>query len=440
MSMTLAEARSEARAVLEQAEAIENRYPGDITDAEDAKQVKALLETYDDLATKMLALEDAQSRKSRIRRDLDKLITPAGNGIFSGQGRAPGDEPAGSPGYQFVTSAPYRQMRSDGAFKSELNIHQMSVQLQDGTSLMSWKERMQQEAKTLLFSGSGGGGSAFVLPDYRPGVFDLLQRDITILDLIPRIQTSSDTISYIQQDTFTNSAAVVHQATATTGTSGLKPESALSYSRQTADVKTIAHWIPVTNRMLDDAPAMRGLIDTQLLLGVELVLEDQVIKGDGTGDNFTGILVNANISKTGTAALGLGVIDSLLRARTVVRVTGHGRPNAIVMHPLDLEAIRMTRENVATGTLGQYLMAPPNQAGPLTLWGMLVTEAEAITENTALVGDFSQGVTLYDRQQAAIRVGTIDDQFVRNMQTILAEGRWSLVVGRPKLFCSITGV
>ena len=85
-------------------------------------------------------------------------------------------------------------------------------------------------------------------------------------------------------------------------------------------------------------------------------------------------------------------------------------------------------------------MWPPTIAGPVTLWGMPVIEAEGIPENTALVGDFQVGASLLDREQAQIRVGVINDQFVRNMQTILAELRAGLVVWRPNAFCQVTGV
>jgi HK97 family phage major capsid protein len=121
-------------------------------------------------------------------------------------------------------------------------------------------------------------------------------------------------------------------------------------------------------------------------------------------------------------------------------VTGKGRPSAAVLNPNDWEAIRLSRENAATGTLGGYLMGPPSQVGAVTLWGMPVVEAEALTENTGLVGDFGMGCSLFDREQAAIRVGTIDDQFVRNMQTILAELRAAFVVYRPAMFTKITGI
>ena len=74
------------------------------------------------------------------------------------------------------------------------------------------------------------------------------------------------------------------------------------------------------------------------------------------------------------------------------------------------------------------------------MWGLPVVESEAETENTALVGDFSMGVSLFDREQASIRVGLIDQQFIRNMQTILAELRAAFVIWRPTAFTRVTGV
>jgi HK97 family phage major capsid protein len=436
MSLSIPEARSEIKNLLEQAEAIEKRYDGEITDHEDQEQVKALLSTVDELETKLGQLESADERKRRIQDGLEKYSSPL-KPRFGMQNGEQKDGEMFSPGVQFVNSSEYRQLSRDGAFNSELSKAQFGVGLKDGTSLLQWKQLMQQEAKALLRAGSTTSGGAFVLPSYQGGVVDILQRDITFLDLVPRIQTSSDTISYMRQDTYTIAATAVAEATATTGTTGLKPESTLAYSRQTSTVKTIAHWIPVTNRMLDDAPAIRGIIDSQLLLGLEITLENQVLAGSGTGEDLTGLL-NAGINTLGLGSFS--VLDALLRARTIVRVTGHGRPNAVVLNPLDFEAIRTARENVATATLGQYLMAPPYVAGPMSVWGMVVTESEAMTENTGVVGDFAQGMTLFDREQSAIRVGLIDDQFVRNMQTILAEGRWALVVQRPTVFTRVTGI
>jgi HK97 family phage major capsid protein len=85
-------------------------------------------------------------------------------------------------------------------------------------------------------------------------------------------------------------------------------------------------------------------------------------------------------------------------------------------------------------------MGPPSQVGAVTVWGIPVVESEAIDENTGVIGDWSMGASLFDREQAAIRVGTINDQMIRNMQTILAELRAAFVVWRPAMFTKITGI
>ena len=59
---------------------------------------------------------------------------------------------------------------------------------------------------------------------------------------------------------------------------------------------------------------------------------------------------------------------------------------------------------------------------------------------TVVVGDWSaMAATLFDREDAVVRMGYINDQFVRNMQTLLAELRAAFVVWRPTAFCKITG-
>lgn len=436
MTMTVAEARSEIKNMYDQADLIEKKYPdGLITNQEDEKEVKRLLGEIDGLEAKLAGLEDAEQRRARIMGGLERYNKPA-NGSQR-PSPTPDDMQKGrilSPGDQFLSDRAYRELKQNGHFNSQLAKVQFAVNLTDGTSLIAWGRKLAHEQKALVYSG----GSDITDPQRTPGYLDILQREINVMDLIQRVSTESDTVEYVREDTFTNAAAAVAEASATTGTSGLKPESTLIFSVQTSPVRTIAHWIPVTNRMLADAPAIRGIINGRLLLGLDLVLEDQILTGTGVGENLLGILPTPGINIQGLGADN--VADAIFKGRTQVRVTGRARPNAVVLHPNDWQAIRLMRENVASATLGNYLMGPPSAVGATTLWGMPVVESEAITENTGLVGDFAMGATLFDREQAAIRVGTIDDQFVRNMQTILAELRAAFVTWRPTAFCKVTGI
>lgn len=431
---SLAEVRSEMKDRIEQAKLIEDKYEGEITNQEDLAQVKKLLTEVDGLSARANALQEKEKRQSRYYTDmLGNLSRPAPANL---------PDPGGSvfnmetPGDQFIKSLVWRQHKEAGAFSSTLGRIEMAVKM-PGTSLVIAGRQARFAEKALVYSSSAVGG-AFSQNDRWPGLIDILQRELTVLDLVQRSGTDSDTIEYVREDTFTNAAAPTAEATATTGTTGTKPESTLAYSVQTSPVRTVAHWIPVTNRMLGDAPAIRGIINGRLLLGLDLTLETQLITGDGTGENLTGLLAAAGvlIQAAGTDT----VLDRMFKGRTQVRVTGLARPNAYVVHSNDWQAIRLSRENAATATLGAYLMGPPSQVGATTLWGLPVIESLAITENTGLVGDWNMGATLFDREESAIRTGVINDQFVRNMQTILAELRAGFVIWRPTAFCKVTGI
>jgi HK97 family phage major capsid protein len=64
-----------------------------------------------------------------------------------------------------------------------------------------------------------------------------------------------------------------------------------------------------------------------------------------------------------------------------------------------------------------------------------VVETAAIAEGTFLTGAFGLGATLYDRQQANVRIAEQHaDFFVRNAMAILAEERLGLACKRPESF------
>jgi HK97 family phage major capsid protein len=438
MSMTVTEAQQEIKSLLEQADLLEKKFPDPETmPNEDREQVKKLLEQVDGLEGKLATLEDAEARRRRILQTRDKLNKPARDSWRPDYGD--GDVPEGkmiSPGQQFLDSLEYRSLKQSGKFASNLSKVEMGVTMAEGTSLLEWS------GKALLTGAGTTSGHPFVIRDRQPGYLDLLQQPLNVIDLIPRNPTTSDTIEYVREDTFTNSAAFVAEATGFTATTlggtGVKPESALAYSTQTATVRTMAHWIPVTNRMLDDAPAIRGVIDGRLLFGLEQKLQSQIVSGAGTGEDLTGILNTAGVGVVGRGTDSQ--IDALYKGRTQVTWTGLGRPSAFVLNPTDWQTIRLSRESTATATPGTYLFGPPSATGVATLWGIPVVEDPNITLGTGLVGDFNQGVTLFDREQGAVRVGTVNDQFIRNMQTILAELRVAFVVWRPAVFSRVTGL
>lgn len=437
MSMTITEAHAEIRKRYDAAAAIDNKYPSGLTqdaNAEDYAEVKRLLGEIDGLEDKLGGLEEADAHRRRIVENQKRLRQPI-EGHVQPHGDPSGRTPGGAIkmfGQQFVESGEYKNIVESGVLNNPSSRVEFGVKL-DGSMLDALM------GKALVWSGSGAAGP-LIRPERIPGL-DFLWRDTSFLDMIPTGTTTVNAIEYYEMTTSTNNAGWVAEATATTGSTGLKPEGNVSWSLRTAPVSTLAEWIPVTLQMLSDAPFMEGLIRQQLLTHLQLTLETGILSGNGTPPNPLGLLNNPGILTTGLGAGAGTSIDAIYHAMTAVMVTGLGNPTASVWNPLDFEGIRLAREATGgTGLLGNYLMGPPNLTGPTTLWGRPTVMSLGMPQHTALTADFQRACMLFDREQAAIRTGTINEQFVRNMQTLLAELRAVFVTFRPLTVARVTGL
>jgi HK97 family phage major capsid protein len=292
--------------------------------------------------------------------------------------------------------------------------------------------------KALVTGGSDTSGGAFVTNDMRGLQLGQLafQRPLRLRDVVTNLTTTSDTIEYVRMTSQTNNAAPVAESTATAdpGTmnaaNGVKPESALAWAKVTTPVRTIAHWIPLTKRALSDAAQVRSIIDAFLRYGLEEELEDQMVSGDGTGENLEGL---SNVSGVQAQAWDTNLLTTTRKARTKVRLVGRSTPNAYLFNPSDLEAIDLLQDNEA-----RFYFGGPSGLGTAgTLWGLPVIETEAVPAGTGYVGDFRKAV-LWDREQASI---TISDShanfFIRNMVAILAEMRAAFGIIQPNAFVEI---
>ena len=287
------------------------------------------------------------------------------------------------------------------------------------------------------------------MPSGTPGQFGSIQRDPIVIppqrtkrvrDLFPVRTTSAAIIEYFRMTGFTNNAATVAERGTEGGNPvfGAKPQSTMTFEGVQAPVRTIAHWEAAHRNVLADEPQLRSIIDNELMYGLRLQEDAQILSGDGTGENLTGVL---NTSGIQTYNWGDGALtpvpdtkaDAIRRAATL-SFLAYYEPTGVVLHPNDWEDIELTKDSN-----GQYLVAVSVAlGGEPRVWRMPVVETPAITEGTALVGAFGTGAQLYDREQANIRISEQhSDFFVRNAIVVLAEQRLALAVKRPEAFVKI---
>lgn len=394
--------------------------------ADERTKVAKLLEDARDLKAKFKQQEGDAALKSQIGElDAEFVAEQPDSGQTSGKKAQPGR--GQSLGEQFTESALWKawlkQIAPNGHVPDSIK------------GLSSPTVEFKRLLKDLVTGSSVVSAGAFVQTDYT-GIYEPLGRyPLTIVDMISKRTTQSDLVEFVRQTLQVQQAAPVPEANVTTYTgypgqvSGEKPEGALGFEKVQEPVKTIAVWVPATKRALSDAAQIRGIIDQELNDDLDEELEDQLVNGDGSGENFTGILNTAGIL---TQPWNTDILTTTRQAITSVQVTGRARPTGWLLNPNDWETIELLKDGN-----DRYYWGGPLSRGSKTLWGLPVAESPVIAEGSGLLGDWRKAV-LWDREQGSIQVSdSHSDFFIRNMVAILAEMRAAFGVIRPAGFCEV---
>jgi HK97 family phage major capsid protein len=342
----------------------------------------------------------------------DGLARHSGNGPASAA-RPTADGRVLSLGAQFVADETYKRFIRSGG-------HRHGAFTSPGVEVFG----------TLLTEGAGSGG-ALVPPDRLPGLQLLPQRRLVVADLIAPGTTESNLIQYVREKTFTNAADAVLEG-------GTKPESALVYELASSGVTKIAHWIPVTEELLEDFAQTQSIVDARLRDGLLLKEEDELLNGSGTAPHLKGFL-----SLTGLAAdVALGAapdttFDAVYRQIAAIATTSFAFPDGIVMNPADFAQCQLMKN-----AQGNYLGSGPWAAAQTaTMWGLPVALTPAIVAGTALVGAYRTQSQIFRR--GGIRVESSNSHstfFVENKVAIRGEERLAFVVYREGAFGKVTGI
>lgn len=281
------------------------------------------------------------------------------------------------------------------------------------------KVKMAVKAITSITTGAGSAGD-LIVPQRLPGIISDPNRPMTLRALLSVGRTTSSSIEYVRETGFTNAAAMVAEGTT-------KPESSIEFNLATAPIRTMAHWVQASKQILDDVPQLESYINTRLRYGLELVEEDQLLSGDGAGQNLLGLVPQSTDYDASFSQPGDTRIDTVRRAINQVRKSEY-RADAIVLHPDDWTEIELTKT-----TEGAYVWANPRGLLGPTLWGLPVVDTTAVEPGEFLVGAFRLAAQIWDREDANVQASEEDrDNFIKNMITIRAEERLGLAVYRPE--------
>lgn len=360
---------------------------------ETAEDIKGKMEKGEKLSEKAKETADEALMKfNELKAQYDELEQKLS--------RRGAEEPvAKSLGRQMVDSEQYKQLKDDprGVKNAKMSV----------------------KATTITNATAG----ALVEPQVVGGVITPPERKLTIRDLLMPGQTDSSAITYMRETGFTNNAAP--QA----NQGDKKAQSDITFDRKTENVETIAHFIKVAKQILNDASMLASSIDQRLMYGLKLKEEGQLLNGDGLNGNLHGIIPQATDFLNPAAAVTKYTIIDQMRLAMLQAILAEYPASGHVLNPIDWATMELLKDNE-----GRYIIGQPQGETDPTLWRLPVVETQAIAPTKFLTGAFNMAAQIFDAEDASIEVGFENDDFTRNLLTILCEERLALAVYRPEAF------
>ena len=394
--------------------------------SDDIKELKSKMDkTATELKDALVAMSEEIKSNGKVSKASEELVTKAEKAVQSVIDEAKGMEDRlaalevksnrhslvaasvqKSIGQTYVESETFKEVKSNGR----------------GNSVP-----VEQKAISDLTSAAGG---ALTTEMRVPTIYKNPDRPMFIRDLVQHIPTQDSAVEIMREVAFTNNAAPQAGQLAT------KAESNITFSLETYKVETQAHWLQASRQILSDVNRLRAYIDGRLMYGLDLLFDAQLLSGDGTGQNFTGLLVDADVSNVGASAAGDGAVwlSHIRTAITQCQLFEYYNINGVVLNPADWETIEL-----AKGTDGHFIWVTVPQGGEMRLWRVPVVISNAMPQGSFILGDWNMGATLYDREQKSVRISESNGtDFVKNAVTILAEERAAFAIELPKAFCKGT--
>ena len=278
-----------------------------------------------------------------------------------------------------------------------------------------------------------------------PGILETaLRNPDSVIGLFDQIQTNQNAYVYLEETTFTNNAGSIAEA----GDISSSLESALAFTERTESIRKMATFLPVTDELLADVAGIQGYVNSRLSTMMKLNLDNQLINGDGSAPNLTGVLNKSGINTFayGSYSGELRKIGQVYQAITEIRKDAFVEPDSIVMHPSDWYDIVTSVSSVETSGSRNPLFVVAGGFGADAapkLWGLNVVPSTVIAEGTMLVGKFGGG----DAAQVVMREGvdlavsdSHSDFFAKNQLAIRLTMRLGFAIYKPTAFCSITAM
>jgi HK97 family phage major capsid protein len=250
----------------------------------------------------------------------------------------------------------------------------------------------------------------------------------TIMNYLLTFPMNSETYTYRRQTVHTSNAGANAENT-TLGKSGFEAETV------TATAKVIGHYLEVTEQQIADVPNFMNFLNTIARRMLDIEVEEQILQGDGTGANITGLYNQADIldyvrgTNLDSNGMAENNVDAIYRLLKAIRTTGRANPTLVAIHPDNWSPVRLLKDDN-----GNYIWGNPAETGGMRVWGVPVLETTSAVQDSAFAGDFATFCRAGIRQGIIMDLEKVGTNALNLLRTLTQYLRMGLEVYRATAF------
>lgn len=199
----------------------------------------------------------------------------------------------------------------------------------------------------------------------------------------------------------------------------------------TVSLQKIAAHYKESDEIIEDAPWLASSINNRGIYLHQKYVEDFLI----------GKLSAASGLGTSSDASADGIFKAMMRVQEYSPFAA----DAIVINPADYQKLRLAKDGNGQYYGGGFFYSQYGQGGIAEqppLWGLRTVISSAVSAGTCYVGAFKLGASVVHGNGGGMSVSVAnqnEDDFIKNMVTIVIEERLALAVRYPGAFVKITG-
>lgn len=264
---------------------------------------------------------------------------------------------------------------------------------------------------TTGYALTGSNASLLRSFDTEPGVAKDPTTPLFITDLISTGVTDAQTIYWVERVLLEGGAAQVAEAAKFSQISA-------KYSKFSANAKKTAAFAKITEESVEDVEFILSEINQEIVSGpnsIRVQVENQVLTGDGTGENHKGLFTYATAFAL-PAGFNLIASPTMYDAASavVLQVTkANYTPDYMLVNPSDLLNMQLTKD-----ANGNYVIPPFVGPNGMVIAGVRVVANNRIAEGAFLTGDMKRATLFMKRQLTLKFFDQNEDDALYDLRTI----------------------